>query len=273
MNQYIKLVALIGICSTVMVSCKSKTNEPTVEEIQEYKVALADSVLAKIDVLTEDYIKVSDSADIFKLIVLTDEDKAKKPDYLLDPGQVTKFVSRKQKINALAIYEVEFFVRHLYDMPTKETEDAISTLVVELDHPILDIKNLMDWEKPASELIREEYDICVENGTICYFWQHANAMLCETEYLLAKDPELFFRKINSNILYAYKEQWLSFYRAIWALSPYDEEMNKISQYFNVKSPEQFVENGLKDFDSLEKCIQTYKSDKYHPIEVRNALLQ
>jgi len=268
-------IAVAMVAALTVVSCKNnrkaQVQEPTQEEIQEMKLALADSVLAKIDEYVEQYIKYSDEGYLFDLIELTDAEKLVKPDYLLDPSEASKFVTKKQKVSALAIYGVEYAVRSMYDMPTDDVIKVIAQLAVDVNHPIADMENALN--KPASEVVRNEYKVCKERGDLAYFWQFQNAIMRETDYLFAKNPELFWGKIGEENLKAGTEQWYNFDCAIWALAPYDEEINIIAQTLISKSEDDITNINQVDYSSIEKCIETYKSDKFDFIARRNALLQ
>jgi len=271
MKRTISLIALVAICSAMMVSCKSKQSEPTPEEVQAQKVALADSVLAKIDAFAEQFINVSDDADIFAKINLTEEEKMVKPDYLLDPNDVSKFVTKRQKVNALAIYECETFIRNMYGMPTDEVKEVTAKLALELNHPA-DIDMYLEWDKPSSELIKSEYNACKERGDVSYFWQFENAILYETNYLFANNPELYLKQIGEENFTAYSEEWNNLLRAIWTLAPYDEEINMISKSLPIQSEADI--NGLdKFFQNITTAIETYNNYSSRYIDERNSLLQ
>jgi len=95
-------ILTMAVLAVLTISCKNtKTTEPTPEEIQAQKVALADSVLAQIDEYAEQFSKTRDGY-LLNLFALTDEEKIIKPDYLLEPSEVSKFITKTQKVNALA---------------------------------------------------------------------------------------------------------------------------------------------------------------------------
>jgi len=84
-----------------MVSCKNnnkktQSKNPSQEEVQEMKQALADSVLAEIDAFADQYSDAASKAFRLQAMELTDDEKQVKPDYLLDPSLVSKFVTKSQ---------------------------------------------------------------------------------------------------------------------------------------------------------------------------------
>jgi len=137
MKRTFQFLAFVAICSAMMVSCKNtKQSEPTLEEIQTQKVALADSVLAKIDAFAGKFIDASEGDFRIVNFELNEEEKMVKPDYLLDPSFANTLVTKSQKVNALAIFLVELTVREIYDMPLEETQEVMAKLAVEIDHPV-----------------------------------------------------------------------------------------------------------------------------------------
>jgi len=256
----------------MMVSCKNaKTAEPTPEEIQAQKQALADSVLAEIDAFAERYFDAS--SHCFKVggLELSEKEKNVKPDYLLDPSIVNTFITRSQKINALAIYYVERALRKAYDMPQEEVKDAIAKLALELNYPI-DVDFWMS-DAPTSEKVKREYNAFKERNELSFFWQFQNAIIRECDYIIAQNPELFFSKIT-------EDQWLAFntnrnteVNAIDELAKYDEEMALFCEFRNksrITVPKEEIHQKNASLESARQYYVTYK-DVY--IAGRNALLQ
>jgi len=268
MNNKHILIATALIASLTMVSCKNKSNEPTPAEIEAQKVALADSVLAKIDQYAEQYGNLCDNGDFLFSIELSEKEKAVKPDYLLDLGQAETFITRDQKINALCIYFLEYYVRVMYDMPTEEAKAVIGKLATDVNFP--KGTGAYSDELTSSQVIKENYRILKERGEVSFFWQCVNALLKETNYLLSKDTDFFFSKISEEQYNSFKQEFDCFSSAINALLPYDEEIQqKRSDFLNTYSYEDLV----NDFELFSTAKEVYKSNKYRFIEVRNAMLQ
>jgi len=268
-------IALAMVAGLTTVSCKCSSNKtesqgPTHEEVQEMKQALADTVLAEIDRLAEQYFDASTKTFILKELELTDAEKLVKPGYLLDPSAASNFVTKSQKVNALAIYFVELGIRKIYDMPQEETKEAIAKLAVEVNHPI-DADFLLG--APTSEKIKKDYEICKERGDLSYFWQFAYAIIVETSYLLVQDPDLFFSKITEEQWQNYRNKYTPVYRAIEELSKYDEEMSALMSIIikykaaSTKDEARTVETTMES----AKQFRIANRDKY--IARRNALLQ
>jgi len=75
MKRTLTIFTLAAICAAMMVSCKNtKTTEPTPEEIQVQKQALADSVLAQMDALYEAYNEKFQKVNAVKELAKYDEE-------------------------------------------------------------------------------------------------------------------------------------------------------------------------------------------------------
>ncbi len=269
------LIALVLVAALLMVSCRNnkkiQSQELSQEEVQEMKQALADSVLAQIDTLAEQFLDASSQTFNLKTMELTKAEIIVKPDYLLDPSVASTLVTKSQKINALAIYTIELGIRQLYQMPSNDIEEVIAKLAADVNHPI--DTDFLTSDATRSEKIRREYEICKERGDIAYFWQYQYALVTEISYILAQNPELYFRIITG-------EQWRAYCRlvdfklnAIKKLAEYDEEMAQILEFRNkyrVSNPNQEKE---RIDHSIETVYQFHIANKDKFIAKRNALLQ
>jgi len=256
----------------MMASCKNnKTTEPTPEEIQAQKVALADSVLAQIDAFASEYITSYENGVRLHTFELTETEKLIKPDYLLDPKAANTFATKSQKVNALAIYIVDYGVRKIYEMPLEEAKEAIAKLAVDVNFPF--DTDQYEANAPLSERIKAEYKECKERGDLAYFWQFENAIIKETYYIIVQNPELFFNKIT-------EEQWQEYIKAtnkknaaMRELAKYDEEMADVLEIFNRYRVPSSDEDKARVTASFETCKQHIIADKDKFIANRNVLLQ
>lgn len=271
MKKLSLFIAFAMLAALTMVSCNNKPQEPTQEEVQEMKQALADSVLATIDAIADEFSVASENGFNPRCVELTEKEKQVKPDYLLDPSEADKFVTKSQKVNALAIYVVELGVREIYGMPTEKIKETITKLAAEVNFPIdLDQR---DSNVPLSERIKSEYEKCKENGELALFWQFENAIVVEMAYVLANNPDLFYSKIT-------EDQWKNFCQrryarlnAIKELAKYDEEMAMLLEFHNKYRPSKSdAERDAKD-RSIESAKQYSIANKEKYIGMRNAMLQ
>lgn len=268
MKKVLLFAAVVMCC---LVSCKNnKNNQPTPEEVEGIKAALADSVLAQIDAFAQEYQNAD--APILANLQLTDKEKLVKPDYLLDPAEADKFVTKSQKVNALAFYLIDRGVRVAFDMPLEECDAAISKLAVDLNYPI-DVEMVKDENIPVSEKLVKEYDLCKERGDVAYFWQFQYAFQCELAYIFAKDADLFFSKMAPEQVAEGDKQMMAMLNAIKYLSAYDDEMNQIfvaeASRYNGMSPEEIA----ACYSSADAIKETLKTNRFKTIEWRDALLK
>jgi len=259
-----------------MVSCKNsnkkaQSQEPTQEDVQEMKQALADSVLTYIDACVEKLCDATSKSFRIQTMELTDEEKMVKPDYLLDPSVANNLVTKTQKVNALAIYLAELGIRKLYDMPQEETKEVIAKLAIDVNHPI--DNDFLTSDIATSEKMKKEYEICKERGDVAYFWQFQVAALTEICYLLVQNPELFFSKITD-------EQWQSWSAlkqtrraALEELAKYDEEMAQVWEFRKKNRITASDEENNSIDQSIEFAKHFYSANKDKYIAKRNALLQ
>jgi len=272
------LIALTIIAALSMVSCKNnnkkaQSQEPTQEEVQEMKQALADSVLAEIDAFADKFFIASGNSFRLAKINLSEEEKMIKPDCLLEPSVANTLTTKSQKINALAIYFTDLTVRIIYDMPLDKTKEVIAKLAAEINHPI-DNDYLTDFDILPSEKVKKEYEECRERGDLAYFWQFQNAIVIEVNYLLAQNPELFFSKIADDQWQSYIEKIHDKTLAMRALAQHDEDMSGILQQISDNGNIAYTNGEFKNATgTISSAIEFYKNNKDKFIARRNALLQ
>jgi len=271
MKRTFQFLALVALCCSMMVSCKNnKTTEPTPEEIQVQKQALADTVLAMVDEIAEQYWDKSSNSFRLRTLELTDAEKAVKPDYLLEPSVANTLVTREQKINALAIFVTEQGIRKIYDMPCDEVEEVIARLIADIDFPN---NNDLLTDTPVSEKIKAYYEACKKRGDLELFWRYEDAVGTEINYLLVQNLDLFFSKIT-------EEQWQSYYnsrtfcfKAVDELAKYDEDMASLQKFMRKEwAYRNDYESSRIDYSfASAKEFRLSRKDLY--IAKRNALLQ
>lgn len=275
-----KIYALITIATAfafLMTSCqgdeqKTSTQNNIKKSIQEQ--TLADSVITKLEKIATKYIKNTDSTPLQSFAKLTNEDKMVKPDYLLDPAEASKFITKKQKVNGLAIYSVDYFIRQIFDMPLNETKEAIAKLAAEVNHPI-DFETTINWgENLSTEKVKKLYNLCKERGELTYFWQYENAVIREIDYLLAKNPN-FFGKLSEKEWQAHLAQWATIKEALGTLAEYDDEMKQAAELANINNDKDMDDETFisKFFADIKTATETYKQDIFHFIRTRTMLIQ
>jgi len=272
MKRTLSLITLVIICCAMMVSCKSaKSNEPTPEEIEAQKVALADSVLAKIDAIAEQMFDNNSKTFRIKTMVLTEKEKTIKPAYLLDLSVADKCVTKSQKINALAMYIVDYSVRVIYDMPLEEAKAVIIKLAAEVSNSF-DVEAYMN-ENTLSGKLKRVYEKCKENGELTFFWQYCYATAIESGYVIANNPELFYNKITEEQWQNYIAGYVCITNAVNELAKDDEEISQIMEFVNNNKIVVSAEERSQVHQSIESSKQFRIANKDKYIARRNAMLQ
>lgn len=272
-KNYIFIAAAMAAAITIG-ACKNnnkKAQESALEDIQAQKQEVADSILAQIDTLAA---LVSDAASKsfkFSNLELSEKEKMIKPDYLLDPSVAGTFVTRLQKINALAYYTVEYGVRLIYDMPVGEADEAIATLASEIGYPI--DTELLRSDIPVSEMIRREYKLCKEYGDIETFWKFLCALIFHTDYIIASNPELYIPKITEEGLQQFNLELEYVNNAATSLAPCDEEMAVLLK--EIKEWDVLVEQSDWDaaFATGSTTARFYICNKKAIVERRNRMIE
>lgn len=272
MKRTLFLIACVAICFVMMVSCRNTRNsESTPEEIQQQKQALADSVLAQVDAIADQLLVASSKAFSVRDLVLTNQELRVKPDYLLDPSYANTLLTRKQKINALAVYATELPIRRKYGMPEEEAIKAITKLASEVNHPT-DL-DLVVSDAPASARIEFAYKTCRERGDLSYFWQFEEAVGIELTYILTQNSDMFFSKISKEQWQAYCNRRFSCMKAIQTLAKYDEEMADLAEFIDQYWSISEVEKATAEGATLDEARQYLVSNKDKFVAKRYALIQ
>ncbi len=266
MKRHITIILSVA-CIFLISSCKNtKSFVQVPEEIQDQVIALADSILLQLDAKAETFQQASQNFIIIPELQPSEVEKKVKIDYLLDPSLADTFVTKSQKIKALAIYVLEKAVREIYDMPTDEVKEVILKLAVDIDYNVNE--DTFNGDEPLIDKIKREYDYCRENGKLNDFWLFQDAILCEFDYLLANNTELFFREIDEEKFYAWRTEWKSLYEALSILSEYDSQ---IADLYAIYTDE--YESYKQCFETIESTKAFYQEHKNYFIEERQELLK
>lgn len=247
-----------------------KVSEPKHIEVEERKAALASSVLAQIDSLYSLYQNALDQSFDLSKFELTEKEKLLKPQYLLNLSASNNFVTQSQKVNALAIYVVERDIKKIYGMPLEDTKQTIAKLAAELNHTV-DIEYLWS-DVPVSEKLKREYEVCKEGGDLASFWQFQFAILAETQYILAQNPELFFGRISDEQYQAFHESVVNGMDVIMELAKYDEEMAALKSFIDQNNIWPANKEYQSTLGTKELRIKYFIANKDNINARRNALL-
>lgn len=247
-----------------------KVAEPRCIDVEERKSALGGSILEQIDSLYLQYQKAMNQSFALSELELTEKEKLVRPEYLLDLSASNDFVTKSQKVNAMAIYAVERGIKKIYNMPLEDTKQTIAKLAAELNHTF-DIEYLQS-DSPLSEKIESEYEVCKERGELAFFWRFQHAVFVETTYLLAQNPELFFSRISDEQYQAFHESAVKRIDVIMELAKYDEEMAMLKSFIDQNKVWQPDEDYQSTLGTKELRIKFFIDNKDKYTALRNALL-
>jgi len=266
MKRTLTFFACVAICCVMAVSCKNaKTAEPTQEEVQAQKVALADSILVIIDEIVENDAKLYGQQHNPLLCVLTDEEKLVKPDYLFDHDKINQLVTKEQKANALGILIADYSIRLAYEMPLDETKAAMGRLAAELNIPFN--TDEINGEK-LSDKLRNTYEQMKENGDVELYWKIQRAIYVSSNYFISRNPELFFGKVSADVWDTFRRRSRCLAAAVVAIASVDASFapeSTVAKYKKLMD---------KSYSSSLNDVKEYYINDADSLEARyNALLQ
>lgn len=187
-----KLAIALAICLAVT-SCfnrqKSKNEEPAKSEAE----LMAEAVVKiQLDSIAEEIGKLQPVGLVEGIkngeVILTDSEKAVKPDYLADPAYAKNLQTLAQKYRAVAILGVDSEVAKLYDMPTADYDAALKKLYADINDPA--IKEFNE-SKTLQVAIEKCYDTAKANKREYFFWEAATAALVEQAYVASRNIDKF----------------------------------------------------------------------------------
>lgn len=187
-----KLVFALAICLAVT-SCfnrQKKTADPAVKSEAEL---MAEAVVKiQLDSIAEELGKLQPVAVVKCIrngeVVLTDAEKASKPDYLADPAYANDLQTLAQKYRAVAILGVDSEVAKLYDMPTSDYDAALVKLYADINDPSIKEFNEAGTLQVALE---KSYVTAKANGREYFFWEAATTALVEQAYIVTRNIDKF----------------------------------------------------------------------------------
>lgn len=263
------------LVAALALSCKNNAKEDDFanEELAEAaKLFLTEDIMKTLDEMAQICINESNVFDVSDIISsgLTEEEKLIQPDYLLNAEQTKDLVTKTQKVNALAILTTERYIRKAYDMPIVETDKAISRLMLDLNHPISADENK---ELSPSEKVKRIYEQCKQHGDLVYFWQFNFASINELNYIIAQNPDIFFRNITDEQYASLLTRFKTTVNAVRTLAQYDPEVEKAVILFDQNRKYQDINEVLARTQTKEDAKQFYIDTKYERIAHRDAMLK
>ena len=185
-------------------------------------------------------------------IVLTDQEKQVKPDYLLDPAVADKATTLAEKYRVLAALSVDKKIAQMYDMPVEDYDKAITKLVGDISDP--SFKEITE-QQPIYETTQTLYDAMDQNGRINYYWQMAGAVLVEQLFVLNQNTEKFITVFDDDAAANVTFRIILLQDAIERLSEYDTELAPMA-----KAIEPLKTLNAIDVEQLKEQLVVVKAD-------------
>ncbi|MBP9987627.1 MAG: hypothetical protein KBT44_06880 [Bacteroidales bacterium] len=207
MKRFTTILAIAAVC-LVAASCgQNKKNQKTVEQ-EKSQAELNQEALIKLhlDTLSNDISNLQAMGVIANVkdgrIVLSEQEKKLKPDYLVDPSIADNLQTLSQKYRAIAILACDKEIAKLYGMPTAAYDKALIKLYADVND-----SNLKDFiDSPGfGESLKTYYQASKDNGRAELFWDATAAAIVEELYIASQNTEKFLAGFDdeaaSNISY------------------------------------------------------------------------
>ena len=159
-------------------------------------------------------------------IVLTDEEKQVKPDYLLNPAVSDNAMTLSEKYRVLSALEVDKEVSKLYEMPLDEYEKVITKLAADINDPSF---KAFDEGAGIYEATTALYDAMNENGRINYFWQIVASSLVEQLYITSQNTDKFIGAFSDEAAANVTFRIILIQDALERLTEFDPEISPVAK--------------------------------------------
>lgn len=268
------IVLLVFVATiTLLVSCNGgkKTAEEQAEEVKSFEQEQIEAgIKVQLDSLANLYASMDDSPVMVALksgeILLTDEEKQVKPDYLLAPEATNDLVTLSQKYRAVGILSIDEFVAESYDMSTEEMKAARSRLIVELNDPGFDVFIKESYtDSTFAKVFEEFYNAEEEAGRINFFWETVTAAFVEQIFILTQNPDKYLAAFDDQKAADFTYRLILLQNGLENLQEYAPEIEELC---NAIKPLEGL-NAIS-VDQLRNQVTTLKQEI---TDVRNGLLK
>ena len=192
-------------------------------------------------------------------IVLTDEEKQVKPDYLLDPAVADEALTLSEKYRTLVALSIDQAVAELYDMDVTGYNESTAKLIADINDPAFRIFS----EKGEDVLESQEiYDAEAAAGRLNLFWQAVATSLVEQMYILTQNTDKFLPCFDDEAVANLTYRIALLQGAIDRLVAYDPDLVEVSEalspLYNLNSLT--VDELKKDLESMSGEIAAARNN-------------
>ena len=254
-------VALAAVVFAACTGNKTSNTQDGTDSVKYFEQEqILEAIKVQMDSLATEFGKLK-SMPIFKTeedgkVVLTDEEKQVKPDYLLNPSSVAEnAVTLAEKYRALSALSVDKEIAKLYDMPTDEFDEAITKIATDINDPSFKVLDGVGNVFKASGALYEAMD---ENGRINYFWQLASTSIVEQLFVTTQKNDQFISVFDDDAVSNLTFRIALLQDAIQRLSEYDPEIKPVADaiqplsVLNAISVDEFKSQLEEAKDEIEK---------------------
>lgn len=222
-------VTLAAVAFAACTGNKTQNEQEGTDSVKAFEQEqIEENIKVQIDSLAAEFGKLK-SVPILKdqngSVVLSDEEKQVKPDYLLSPSAAENAVTLAEKYRTLSALSLDKQIASAYDMPTDEYDEAIAKLSADINDPSFKV---LDDVSSAFEASSKLYDAMEENGRINYFWQMSAAALVEQLYVTTQNTDKFISAFDDSTAESITFRIILLQDAIERLSAYDPDLKPIS---------------------------------------------
>lgn len=234
MKRITSILALAVLCFAAVSCGQSKSNKKVVAvEKSQAEVQQEELIRIHLDSLANDLANLKSIGVVTNVkdgkIVLTDQEKKLKPEYLVDPAFADNLQTLSQKYRAIAILAADKEIAKLYEMSTTAYDKALVKLYADVNDPGL--KTVIDSPDFFGSL-KEYYASSKENGRIELFWDASAAGIIEELFIASQNTDKFLQGFDdeSTSNFTYHITLLSIaVEELAAINPEYESLNESMQ--------------------------------------------
>lgn len=222
----------VAIAAVLFAACGGKKAAQTTEEQAAEKSfeqeQLEASIKQNFDSLAAEVAKLKQLPITEKngKIVLTEEERQVKPDYLLNPAVAESATGLSDKYRVLSALQVDCEIAKLYDMSTQDYDSQIAKLLVDINDPSFEVMNESSNIVEGSQVL---YDAMNQNGRINYYWQIVASALVEQLYIISHDTDKFLTAFDDETASNVSIRIIIIQEAIKRLAEYDPELELVAK--------------------------------------------
>ena len=235
MMKQVKFFA-VAMATMILAACGGNKQAETTETADTLKVfeqkQIEASIKLNIDSLAAQMAQLKQLPIRQKdgMIVLTEEERLAKPNYLLEPGIAEKATTLAEQYRVLTALQVDREIAELYDLPVSDYENEIAKLLVDINDP--SFKVLDGTDSDVYEASSELYKAMDENGRINFFWQIASTALIEQLYVVSQNTDKFLKAFDDDAASNVSYRIILIQDALNRLTEYDPEIIPVAEAFD-----------------------------------------